>query len=141
MRAYRDLDRPLALAWLNAFLVEAIGETAVEDAESTLEHRLSDPHGGIVLWEVGGAPVSLAGFGGPTANGIRVGPVYTPRELRRRGYGTALTARLTRSLLDHGRRFCFLFTDLANPTSNGIYMRIGYVPVTDVEEWRFEPSA
>ncbi len=140
MRAYTDPDRPLALAWLEAFFVEAIGDSAVENPESTLEHRLSDPHGGVVLWEVGGTPVSLAGFGGPTANGVRVGPVYTPPELRRRGYGTALTARLTRSLLGGGRRFCFLFTDLANPTSNSIYMRIGYVPVTDVEERRFESA-
>jgi predicted GNAT family acetyltransferase len=61
--------------------------------------------------------------------------------LRRRGYATALTAELSRSLLAGGRRFCFLFTDLANPTSNAIYMRIGYRPVTDVEEWRFEASS
>ena len=27
-----------------------------------------------------------------------------------------------------GRRFCFLYTDLANPTSNAIYERIGYRP-------------
>jgi hypothetical protein len=81
--------------------------------------------------------VSLAGFGGETPNGIRIGPVYTPPDLRRRGYATALTAALTRSLLER-HRFCFLFTDLANPTSNGIYMRIGYEPVADVEEWRFD---
>ena len=40
-------------------------------------------------------------------------------------------------LLDGGRRFCFLFTDLANPTSNSIYQRIGYRPVTDVDQWTF----
>jgi len=137
LRAYTAADRALALEWLDAFFAEALGGSAVETAESTLEHRLSDPAGGFVLWEDDGGPVSLAGFGGPTPNGIRIGPVYTPPELRRRGYGTAVTAELTRSLLAGGRRFCFLFTDLANPTSNSIYQRIGYVPVTDVEEWRF----
>jgi GNAT superfamily N-acetyltransferase len=31
---------------------------------------------------------SMAGFGGKTPNGIRIGPVYTPPEHRGRGYGT-----------------------------------------------------
>ena len=81
--------------------------------------------------------VSMAGFGGRTPNGIRVGPVYTPPELRGRGYASALTAALTQRLLDGGLRFCFLFTDLANPTSNSIYQRIGYEPVSDVDLWSF----
>ncbi len=137
MRAFDERDRPLVLAWLEAFFEEEFGSQSVEGAERTLEHRLSDPHGGVALWDDGGS-VSVAGFGGPTPSGVRIGPVYTPPELRRRGYATALTAELTRSLLVGGRRFCFLFTDLANPTSNGIYLRIGYRSVTDVEEWRFE---
>jgi len=92
----------------------------------------------LFLWEDGpGRPVSLAGCAGRTPNGIRIGPVYTPTELRGRGYASALTAALTQALLDGGRRFCFLFVDVANPTSNRIYERIGYRPVTEVDEWRF----
>ena len=72
----------------------------------------------------------MSGFGGPTPSGIRIGPVYTPPELRRRGYASALVAALTASLLESGRRLCFLFTDLANPTSNSIYQQVGYRPVT-----------
>ena len=44
---------------------------------------------------------------------------------------------MTRMLLEGGRRFCFLFTDLANPTSNSIYQRIGYRPITDIDQWSF----
>ena len=84
--------------------------------------------------------MSLAGFGGPTPNGIRIGPVYTPPDLRGRGYGTAVTAEVSRLLLDRGHRFCFLYTDLANPTSNAIYMRIGYEPVCDSREVAFVPA-
>ena len=40
--------------------------------------------------------------------------------------------------LDKGRRWCFLFTDLANPTSNRIYQAIGYRPVRDVRMFHFE---
>ena len=83
--------------------------------------------------------MSLAGWGGRTPNGIRVGPVYTPLELRGRGYATALTAELSRQLLDGrlfdgGRRFCFLYTDLDNPTSNAIYERIGYRRIAESAE-------
>jgi predicted GNAT family acetyltransferase len=137
MRPFAAGDRPLALDWLEAFFEEEFGGPDAVAAERTLHSRVSDPAGGVVLWEDGGAAVSLAAFGGPTPNGIRIGPVYTPRDQRRRGYATALTAALTRVLLER-HRFCFLFTDLANPTSNGIYTRIGYVPVADVEEWRFD---
>ena len=82
-------------------------------------------------------PVSLAGFGSLTPNGIRIGSVYTPPEHRNRGYGTAVTAAVSQLLLERGHRFCFLYTDLANPTSNAIHARIGYEPVCDSREPAF----
>jgi predicted GNAT family acetyltransferase len=134
-------DRELALRWLIAFAEEALheGGPGSDRAEAIIDHRLASPSAGILLWEDGGEPVSFAGWGGPTPNGIRVGPVYTPHELRGRGYATALTAELSQRLLDGrlfegGRRFCFLYTDLANPTSNAIYERIGYRRVAESAE-------
>ena len=59
--------------------------------------------------------------------------VYSLAEFRGRGYASNLVAGLSRQLLDGGRTFCFLNTDLANPTSNGIYQKIGYRPVCDTE--------
>jgi predicted GNAT family acetyltransferase len=79
----------------------------------------------------------MAAHTGPTPNGVRVGAVYTPPELRGRGYASACTAAVTQRLLADGRRFCFLFTDLSNPTSNSIYQKIGYRPVCDVDQYRF----
>jgi predicted GNAT family acetyltransferase len=67
--------------------------------------------------------------------------VYTPPELRGRGYASALTAAVSQAQLNGGRRYCFLFTDLANPTSNKIYQAIGYEPVCDVDDLRFEAPA
>jgi uncharacterized protein len=134
-------DHELALRWWIAFGEEVLheGGPAKERAEISVEHRLTSPRSGFMLWEDGGEVVSLAGWGGPTPNGIRIGPVYTPPELRGRGYATALTAELSRRLLDGrlfegGRRFCFLYTDLANPTSNKIYERIGYRRVAESAE-------
>jgi predicted GNAT family acetyltransferase len=78
--------------------------------------------------------------GGPTPHGMRIGPVYTPPEHRRQGYASAATSAVSQHLLDGGRRFCFLYTDLANPTSNHIYQEIGFQSVCDVEVYRFEPD-
>jgi predicted GNAT family acetyltransferase len=139
MRVYAEADRELAIRWVSEFVAEALPESQpeAESSEDFVDRRWVDPDGGLVFWD-DGQPVCVAGFGGPTPNGIRIGPVYTPPGLRGRGYGSALTAALTQELLDGGRRFCFLFTDLGNPTSNKIYQRIGYRPVTDVDQWAFE---
>lgn len=91
----------------------------------------------ILLWEFGGRPVTMAAWSGPTKNGVRINLVYTPEELRGHGYATACTAEITRRLLAEGKRYCFLYTDLANPTSNKIYFRIGYRPVCNVHSYRF----
>jgi predicted GNAT family acetyltransferase len=138
-------DRELALRWWIAFGDEVLheGGPGRENAGTMIDHRLASPKSGILFWEDEGEPVSLAGWGGPTPNGIRVGPVYTPPELRGRGYATAVTAELSQRLLDGrlfegGRRFCFLYTDLANPTSNAIYERIGYRRVAESAEVIFE---
>ena len=134
-------DLELVLRWWLAFGDEVLheGGPGRERAEENVRHKLASPTGGFLLWGDGGDTVSLAGWGGPTPNGIRVGPVYTPPELRGRGYATALTAELSQRLLDGrlfagARRFCFLYTDLANPTSNAIYERIGYRRVAESAE-------
>jgi predicted GNAT family acetyltransferase len=67
--------------------------------------------------------------------------VYTPPELRGRGYASALVAALSEQMVERGRRFCFLYTDLANPTANAIYVRIGYEQVAESAEIVFERPA
>jgi predicted GNAT family acetyltransferase len=134
-------DRDVLLDLLKAFAAETFPDDEEETAgmERRLDLRLASPDPGLFLWEDGGPAVCLVGAGNPTPNGIRIGPVYTPREHRRRGYASALTAAVSALQLARGRRFCFLFTDLANPTSNAIYRRIGYEPVCDASDIRFEP--
>ena len=132
-------DRGLLIAWLTAFAVEALThpQDFLARLDRTLDTRFASEHAGLWIWEDGGGPVSLAGFSGPTPTGIRVGPVYTPPEHRRHGYATTLVADLSGWLLEEGYRACFLYTDLANPTSNRIYVEIGYERVCDALEFRF----
>ena len=138
MRPADHADRALLLEWVEAFATEVLHESVSGDAglrhERSVDARLAGGDAGFALWEADGRPVSLVGFGGPTPNGIRIGPVYTPPEHRGRGYASALTAEVSAQQLAGGRRFCFLYTDLGNPTSNAIYMRIGYERVCDSRE-------
>jgi len=134
-------DYDLVFDWFVAFANEALheGEPGTEQHVRQIRQRLSpESAGGITLWEDGGAPVSMSGYGGQTPNGIRIGPVYTPPALRGRGYATSLVAEQSARLLRDGRTFCFLYTDLANPTANAIYERIGYARVCDSRQIAFE---
>jgi predicted GNAT family acetyltransferase len=136
MRLATRADSELISSWFRAFTIEA-----QPDPDDSIEHARAAAGywidgGALFVWEDGDL-VSMAGASGRTPNGIRVSAVYTPPERRRRGYASALVAALSQAQLDSGRRFCFLFTDLANPTSNKIYQDIGYEPVSDVDEYRF----
>lgn len=70
--------------------------------------------------------VSMARKQRPTKNGMSIGPVYTLNKYRNKGYGTAIVSELSKIILNSGKTFCTLFTDLSNPTSNSIYKKIGY---------------
>jgi uncharacterized protein len=131
-------DRALLLDWVRAFADESFEDVDPGAVRRQVEARLDRGTGGFALWE-DGDPVSLVGWGGETPNGVRIGPVYTPPGLRRRGYASALTASVSADQLAAGRRFCFLYTDLDNPTSNRIYMDVGYQPVCDSVDYAFGP--
>ncbi|MGH7468107.1 MAG: GNAT family N-acetyltransferase [Longimicrobiales bacterium] len=90
----------------------------------------------LFLW-VDGRPRCMAAWAGSTPNSVRIGYVYTPPAERGRGYASAITASASQRALDAGYRYCFLFTDLANPTSNAIYQALGYQPVSDVMDYLF----
>lgn len=139
MRLARRDDRDTIARWIRDFMSEALGKpldesTAAERAES------KSAAGELYVWEVAGEIVAMAAAVAPTPHAIRVSAVYTPLERRGHGYASALTAAVTVRQLEMGRALVFLYTDLANPISNRIYQRIGYVPVADVA-MRLRPGA
>jgi GNAT superfamily N-acetyltransferase len=125
--AREDETETLAQMYV-AFADEAtIPPITIDDARAMAARHLT--HQSLFCWEVGGHVVSMAGHAPLVTTGEsvigRVGPVYTPPHYRRHGYGSALTAHVSRHLLEKGARV-MLFTDAANPTSNAIYRVIGY---------------
>jgi predicted GNAT family acetyltransferase len=128
-------DDALLREWRAAFSIDAEG---MDPGQARDAAALPLPHSRrLFLWEVEHTAVSMVGFAGPTPNGIRVAWVYTPPENRGKGFAGACVAALSQKLLDDGRKFCFLYTDLTNPISNHVYQKIGYEPVTDATVYSF----
>ena len=133
LATHAELD--LVMDWLAAFRHEAepgapalSRDLYVDRVDRQLVWLWLDPQGD---------PVSMAGRN-PTSAGVsRIGPVYTPPDARRHGYAAGATAVCSQDALDSGAEHVVLYTDLANPTSNGIYRRLGYRPVEDRQLLRY----
>jgi predicted GNAT family acetyltransferase len=120
--------------WCNGF-AEAVGQAPHADVESWARRYASKR---FTFWETpDGTPVSIAATTPLIAGQSRVDPVYTPAHLSGRGYGGAVTAAVSRAALAAGAAEVVLFSDLSNPSSNSLYQRIGYVPVTDFAVYGF----
>ena len=134
LRVATEDDLPLMSEWVWCFIQDAGLEGTVEGAREIAELRIADRD--LFIWDDGG-PVATVTKTRHSTHGIVVSLVYTPPAFRNRGYASAAVAALSQQLLDAGWQFCSLFTDLANPTSNSIYQRIGYRPVADFDEYIF----
>jgi len=138
-RPARDEETETLARMLVQFADEAaVQSLSLAEARNTTVRKLKD--GSLFCWDVQGATVAIAGHAPIVVTDSivigRVGPVYTPPAFRRRGYGSAVTAHVSRHLIEKGARV-MLFTDSSNPTSNAIYQEIGYRLVDELVEMRF----
>ncbi len=134
LRLAVENDRHLLTDWGRAFETEALGEnTPKSDSQLWFDRHLENQS--LFVWQDNVA-VSMAACSGATPNGIRINAVYTPPEYRGRGYATSCVAEVSRQLRDR-YKYCFLFTNLANPVSNHIYRKIGYLPMGDISNYSF----
>lgn len=131
LRRAAESEIELANAWAAGFVRDA----GIVNAAGEFGERLIRA-GSLYFWDDGGAK-SMVGSTRNTPNGACVNAVYTPPEHRGRGYATMAVAAFSRKMLDDGYRFCCLYTDQSNPTSNAIYRRIGYRAVCDAVDIDF----
>lgn len=128
-------DRGQLARWYEEFIADT-GEVAAKNPAAWADAHIADRR--VTLWDTpDGAPASMAAMTPQVAGQIRIGPVYTPPHLRGRGYAGAATSAASALALDRGAAEVLLFTDLSNPTSNGLYQRLGYGAVGDFGVWGF----
>ncbi len=136
LRVATENDLELIIEWAVAFNQEALHKSdsldTRQEAESRVRRRM------MYVWELpDGRAATMAGKTRPTSQVISISLVYTPPPYRGRSYASNCVAALSQHLLDEGWKKCSLVTDLANPTSNSIYQKIGYRPVCDQTEYIF----
>ena len=125
--------------WVMAFVNESLPPNEVRDAQHWGDFACRAVQKKAAhFWMQNNKPVSMAFVSRPTKNGISVNGVYTPPEFRKKGYASAVVSHLSQKMLDSGQKFCVLYTDLSNPTSNKIYQEIGYREVCDSKHFFFE---
>ena len=137
LRLAHPNDHLLMAKWIAKFSEEIREPVDLDSAKSHAERSIKGQE--LYIWD-NGAPVCIAKEARPTRNGTTINTVYTPPEYRNKGYATSCVWSLTQKMLTDRYSFCSLYTDLANPTSNSIYAKIGYVPVGDALAVDFQPD-
>ncbi|MGY5058293.1 GNAT family N-acetyltransferase [Streptomyces sp. 900105755] len=138
-RVLGEQDLEETMFWCGEF-AEAVGEDVVVDAGTWSGTRFADKT--YTLWETpDGTPVSVAGLNSLIGGQMQVDVVYTPSHLRGRGYAAAVTAEVSRAALAAGAQDVVLFADLANPVSNALYQRLGFVRLSEWSGYDFSAAA
>ena len=129
--APRDLE--LITEWTVAYSVEAIGSQDSpklwEKSKSSVERSLKKGHTWVL--ESQREPVACSSFNTAIKEAVQVGGVWTPPELRRRGYGRSVVAA---SLLDaraEGAEKAILFTGESNIAAQRAYTALGFRHIGD----------
>jgi predicted GNAT family acetyltransferase len=135
LRQVRKDEVALIKDWIYQFCIDIHEPISIEQAEEKTKSMIGKES--LYGWEKDGELVSTANVARPTKTNATVNSVYTPLSKRRKGYASDCVSALTQHLLDRGYATTSLYTDLDNPTSNKIYMEIGYVPIEDWISVRF----
>lgn len=125
--------------WACAFQEEALGEQP--DRPKLQEHFRDwiEKENLYVLELPDGALASMAAVSNRNLpHGVGISWVYTPRELRGRGYCQNTVAALCRDLLGAGAEYVTLFVDKKNPFSNRVYAKLGFQILEDNFDYRLE---
>ncbi|HPJ02144.1 MAG TPA: GNAT family N-acetyltransferase [Candidatus Limiplasma sp.] len=107
-------------------------QAGVENAKKLVEEQQ------LYVWE-DGIPVSIAASHRKVTGCLIIGYVYTPPQLRGKGYASACVYTLTRDLLTDEYPQCALYIDCDNPVSNHIYEHIGYRRIGIHQQYRETP--
>ena len=125
-RPPRPGERNLLCEWRFAYAIEtSVGtdsEETRQQAHAFLDQQIADG----TLWVAAdeGRPVSMSAFNATLPDIVQIGGVYTPPELRGRGYAKDVVAASLLAAREHGVTRAVLFTE--NPSAARSYEAIGF---------------
>lgn len=132
-RLARPDEVELYADWLIGFCIDGKVPEGPPERGEVIARGLDRP---IFFWEVNGKPVAMAARTRDTRDGTNISFVYTPRELRGRGYAGSVTAHVCQDIFASGKKLAFLYTDARNPFSNRAYEKIGFRFHCEASHWR-----
>lgn len=128
----------LVSQWISEFKQESLPFEPSIQSENVKIAEQKIALGDVFLWVLAeGKIVSMNFVSRPTRNGISIAGVYTPHPMRQQGYASSLVAHTAQKMLNDGKKFCVLYTDASNPTSNKIYQSIGFIQRAESEQYLF----
>jgi uncharacterized protein len=127
----QDLD--LLVRWVAGYSREALGEEDHPDLASrsraSAERLLAEGRSWVL--EAEGRPVALSSFNAAIKEAVQVGGVWTPTELRGRGYGRAIVAASLLFARGNGVQKAILFTGVGNRPARRAYEALGFRSLGD----------
>jgi predicted GNAT family acetyltransferase len=126
-----ELD--LLAAWRAEFSIESLGVTDGDDlrAVSRADLLRQHAHGAVWIAVEGDRPVSHSAFNARLPAIVQVGGVYTPPELRGRGYAQCAVAGSLLEKRRTGAERAILFTEETNAPARAAYEALGFRVVGD----------
>ncbi len=131
MAELHDVD--ILARWRVGYEIEALGEEETEQLwthERAMAERVVED-GDTWILEAEGQPVATSAFNARIAEAVQIGGVWTPPELRRRGYARCVVAQSLLDARDDGAQLAILFTDEINIPAQKAYTALGFRHVGD----------
>jgi predicted GNAT family acetyltransferase len=132
-RGLRAEDRELLIAWNRAYEIEGLqaedSAALNAQAERRFAHQLDQGLRCLLVHR--GIPCATAAFNAWVPDSVQVGGVYTPPELRSRGYARAVVAGLLLDARERGVSRAILFTGDDNFAAIAAYRALGFERIGD----------
>ena len=131
-------DVDVLLPWALGFQRDVFGRGVTDVAGLDEEMVAKVEQDEVWIWEAD-RPMAMTCNTRPVGATSRIQQVYTPLENRGRGFAAACVAGVVdRLVIDRDVERCVLLTDLANPTSNAVYQRLGFEAIEEQANIEFE---
>lgn len=132
-RAPRAQERTRLLSWAAAYNVETLGSSDGPELRERVRAGLAemDKAGSHWVLEVEGDIVAYSAFNATLPDCVQVGGVFTPPELRGKGYGRAVVAGTLVEARSKGVARSVLFTGEDNAAAQTAYRALGYERIGD----------
>ncbi len=129
--SYKDLDQ--VSAWRTAYSVELLGVNEDQELRNQSRSNMAENIASGQSWvlESGGEMVANTSFNASVKEAVQVGGVYTPPELRGKGYGRSVVAASLLDARNEGAEMAFLFTGDSNSTARKAYAALGFERIGD----------